>query len=142
MTRSEKIKWLRKADKLDEEIFSILEDLEYWKAKATNVTAQISGVPGPGGGIKDKVQESVVKIVDLENMYNARLKDLIDWKKNIEKTIWNVADPQLRAILRYRYIDGLTWSEISRKMCYSLSQIYSLHRKAIDQIIIAEKDNS
>jgi len=52
-------------------------------------------------------------------------------KREIEKEIENVDDASEALLLRYRYIDGYGWEEISELMNYSPRNIHYMHKKAL-----------
>lgn len=52
-------------------------------------------------------------------------------KREIEKEIDNVDDASEALLLRYRYIDGYGWEEISELMNYSPRNIHYMHKKAL-----------
>ncbi|MBO5734251.1 MAG: DUF1492 domain-containing protein [Clostridia bacterium] len=52
-------------------------------------------------------------------------------KREIEKKIENVHDASEALLLRYRYIDGYGWEEISELMNYSPRNIHYMHKKAL-----------
>ncbi|MBD5101996.1 MAG: DUF1492 domain-containing protein [Subdoligranulum sp.] len=54
----------------------------------------------------------------------------------IMRAIIQIQEPNQRRVLKYRYINGLTFAEISDKMDFSRKWVYRLHDKALDQIQI------
>lgn len=50
----------------------------------------------------------------------------------VKKCLAGVTDPVLRELLQLRYIDSLKWEHSADEMCYSLSRVYDLHRKALE----------
>ena len=52
-------------------------------------------------------------------------------KRAIEKDIENVKNANEALLLRYRYIDGYGWEEISELMNYSPRNIHYMHKKAL-----------
>jgi DNA-directed RNA polymerase specialized sigma subunit len=58
----------------------------------------------------------------------------VDKKKEIERVIETVGDFTLQTLLKYRYIDGLTWEQTAVNMEYCYMQVCRLHGKALEKI--------
>ena len=135
MTNQEKKEYLKRYDTLNQEINRTLAECEEWRSKAEKMTASYSLTP------KSQSQESrlvnaVEHIIELENKMNTDIDQLIQIRNEIEKSISLLSSP-LDLLMRYKYIDGLTWEEIAVKMNYSYRNICYLHGKALNKINIA-----
>lgn len=88
-----------------------------------------------------------VRIVDLENdspvrpgvekiieKYNKKIEDIIAERTRIEDLIDMLADPLERAVMRYKYIDGLKWEDICMRINYEWSQAHRIHRNALEHL--------
>ena len=88
---------------------------------------------------KDKVQSSggntmedtIVKIVDMENAINEKIDQLTDLKAEIRNNINKLPDDTERLLLTYRYLCFLSWEEIAVKMGYSYRNIHRVHSRAL-----------
>ncbi len=60
-----------------------------------------------------------------------KVSTILKEKRAIEKEIDNVNDASEALLLRYRYIDGYGWEEISELMNYSHRNLHYLHKKAL-----------
>ncbi|MBQ7146641.1 MAG: sigma-70 family RNA polymerase sigma factor [Lachnospiraceae bacterium] len=58
------------------------------------------------------------------------LKARLDCLKT-EKAIASLPSPRLRRILSLRYLEGLSWREMTDPLALSESSLYQLHRKAL-----------
>lgn len=135
MTSQEKKQYLERYNILNQEINRALEECEEWRARAQKITPSFSFAP------KSQSQESrlvnaVEHIIELENKMNADIDRLIQIRNEIEKSISTLPSP-LDLLMRYKYIDGLTWEEIAVKMNYSYRNVCYLHGKALSKINIA-----
>lgn len=99
--------------------------------QATSVTPNLSGMPSPHGCPSDKVGQAAAERADL-------MDDIMEQERmcravihQIESAVRKVDDLQLRQILRCRYIDGISWSDIAEELHYSLR---SVHRKKLDAL--------
>ncbi len=63
-----------------------------------------------------------------------KVSTLLKEKRAIEKEIDNVNDASEALLLRYRYIDGYGWEEISELMNYSHRNLHYLHKKALSSV--------
>ncbi len=52
----------------------------------------------------------------------------------IRREIETIRDPIARMILIYRYLDGMTFDQISNKMYISERHVYRLHRAALQEL--------
>lgn len=59
-------------------------------------------------------------------------------KHEIETVISKLGDEDLQMILIYRYIDWLSWIEISNKIYCSLASVYRKHSEALEKLIVPE----
>lgn len=91
-----------------------------------------SATHGGSGNVSDKVGRTAAKLLDLEREINADIDRLVDLRREIEAAIAGVPDERLRTLLELRYVNGLTFEQISRRMDYSFSQIRRLHKKSLD----------
>lgn len=85
--------------------------------------------PSPGNALEDMT----ARHIDLQQRYNAKLAEMAAEQLVIENTI-EALDPTMRILLRYRYIDGLTWEEVCVKMKYSWSQTHRIHSRALEEL--------
>ena len=76
----------------------------------------------------------------IENIGKEKLKlckkvnNILKEKRAVEKEIDNVKDTAEAMLLRYRYIDGCDWEEISELLNYSPRNIHYMHKKAMEKI--------
>lgn len=63
-----------------------------------------------------------------------KVSAILKEKRAIEKEIDNVKDAGEALLLRYRYIDGYGWEEISELMNYSPRNIHYMHKKALHSV--------
>lgn len=91
------------------------------------------------GNVSDKVGRTAAKIVDLEREIDKQVDELVNTRKEIEQTISQIEDVDIRTVLEYRYINGFSWRRIAYTMHYSEDHVTCyLHRKAlraVDEII-------
>ena len=124
--------YLQQVYRLNELINSNLAELEELRALATSIT--------PGDISQDKVQSNpqndktgniVAKIVDLKATVNNEIDEYVDIKKEVRTKIMFVPDNTERLILKYRYLQFLTWEQIAVKLNYTFQWVHVLHKRAL-----------
>ena len=130
--------YLGQAYRLDQRINSKVEQLGQLKALATKVTSGMSDMPGSPTRNVSRNEDTILKIIDLENEINDRIDELVDLKTDIVHRINEVDNPEYKLILELRYLCFRTWEEIAVEMEYGMDNVFRLHRKALDSVKIPE----
>ncbi len=90
----------------------------------------------PNRNTEAPFEKWIIRALDAEH----ELKDLEakaeKVKFEIESTIAKLEDETMQMILVYRYIDWLTWIEISNKIYWSIATVKRKHEAAIDALKI------
>ncbi len=131
--------YLRQAYRLDQRINSDIEEVSRLREMACGISSPVLG---------DKVQtshsgeapfvRSVEKILTLEERINKEIDLLVDLKEQIRGVISAVPDVDERMVLRYRYIQGLTWEQIGLEMNADERTIRRWHGNALLHITLPE----
>ena len=88
----------------------------------------------PSGTERRDFTDIVDELMELQEQYNRRAKEIIARQVRIEAAIAGLADPVERAVMGYRYVDGLSWEQICVKVAYSWNRVHHHHRKALENI--------
>lgn len=119
---------------LEAERLQILRELERVEAVMSAPRAvNMDGMPrssGPG----DPVLGLVSQHIELQERYRAKLCQLARAQMDIETMIAGL-EPVARRLLRYRYLDGMSWEEICEAMAYSWSHVHRIHARALDGMV-------
>ena len=132
VTNAEKKAILLKYQAIERRIKRLLDEKRGWMEKATAVNPVLSDMPKCGG--TDKIQNAVCRIADIEADINRQIDRQIDLRERIETAICAIPDGRLRDLMRYRYIDGLTWEQIAVTMNFSYQWVCKLHGDALRKI--------
>ena len=89
----------------------------------------------PHGGCSSR-EDIYIKLVDLSREIDASIDRYVDKRKEVERSIGAVPDATLQTLLRYRYLNGMTFEKIAVEMNYCYMQICRLHGKALDELVI------
>lgn len=128
--------YLNQAYRLEEKIEADLEEIERLKGLRFKLS---------GSNLKtDFVQSSksnnapfekcVEKLIDLQNELCSEVEELINFKNDINHLIETIENEDEKLVLKYRYIQNLTWEEIGRKLHADRTTLYRWHKKAIEKI--------
>ena len=137
MTNQEKKRYLSRYRVNELEIARTLEELERWRSLAEKVTVELRGMPGAGSGKGNQVLSSVEQIDRIQRRLDEQVCRRVKLREEIEQAIAEVEEERLRALLKYRYIDGMTWERVAVIMNYSWRQICNLHGRALEELKIA-----
>lgn len=69
----------------------------------------------------------------LRECYTKKLEELVAAQLEIERVI-ETLDPTERELVRLRYIDGLDWHLVARRINYSWQQTHRIHAKVLEKI--------
>ena len=123
--------YLRKAYNLDKFIDASLLELSKLREHGNiikSVDYSKDKVQSSGG---NTMEDTIVKIVDMENAINEKIDQLTDLKAEIRNNINKLPDDTERLLLTYRYLCFLSWEEIAVKMGYSYRNIHRVHSRAL-----------
>ena len=134
MTNAEKKAILLEYQAIERRINRMLDEKQRWMEKATMITPTISDMPKGGG--TDKIQNAVCRIADIEDDINREIDRQIDLRERIKTAICAIPDGRLRDLMKYRYIDGLTWEQIAVTMRLDYRWVLRLHERALSELTI------
>ena len=120
---------------LDQRVNTKLEQLQILRDLSMRVSANLTVEKVAGGNNKKgHMENTVVRIVDLEKEIRKELERSIAIKAEIMNTISQVDDPIGQIILEMRYINGKGWDEIARDIKFDIRTAFRIHGKALKQI--------
>lgn len=134
--------YLGQAYRIDQRINSKIEQVSSLRVLATKATLTLSDTPPSGTRNVHRMEDIIVKIINMENEINSDIDNLVDLKQEIIKTIKSVNNPEQQTLLELRYLCFRTWEEISVEMGYSIRHIYRLRDEALAKINNFLKDVS
>lgn len=82
-----------------------------------------TGADDPTGFLTDRRARITGEIILIE-------KEMAE----MEEFVASVCDPVEREILTYRYLEGMKWSAVSRKMGFSERTVYYIHKKICSRL--------
>lgn len=119
--------WLNRARNIDREIDGLIRARDETRAKCMSITQSLSGSIVQS----TKDPHKFDRLVELENEIDRRIDELLRVKAEIVLGISKLTDGRMREVLTARYIEGLTFEEISVRIRYSYKQTCRLHGRAL-----------
>lgn len=126
--------YLSQAFHIDKRIQSKIEQVSALNRLATKATATYSDMPGSSTRNVHKMEDVLLKIIDLEAEINEDVIRLVDTKKDIIHKIKSVDCAEYQTLLELRYLNYMTWEQIAVEMNYELRWLYRVHGRALDAI--------
>lgn len=105
---------------------------------ATRVTSNISDMPGSPNRNIHKLEDAIVRIVDLQNEIGSDVNSLLEIKSQIVESIKQVTDPEGQVVLEERYLCYAKWEDIASELGYTVRQIFRVHDAALKEIVVPE----
>ena len=126
--------YLSQAYRIDQRINSKLEQVLSLRALLGKATGTLSGAPKAATPNLHSMEETICKMVDMENEINDDIDTLVDLKAEIMACIKRVENTEYQTLLELRYLCFKRWEEIAADTGYSLRRLYELHNSALEQI--------
>lgn len=76
------------------------------------------------------------KIMDMEARINSEIDRLVDLKAEMDMVIEQVEDIEERLLLRYRYLDNMTWDDIATRLSVSSRTVHRIHSAALQNFVV------
>lgn len=126
--------YLGKAYRLDQRINSKLDQVSSLNELATKATSTLSDMPKNPNKAISTMENTICKIIDLQDEINKDIDRLVDLKTEIVTTIKNIENKEYQTLLEKRYLCFDTWEQIAVDMNYSIQHIYRLRDKALLEV--------
>lgn len=105
--------YLRQVETLDVRIRNKLIEQQQWREIALGITGNTEGERVQSSGAKNKIENAVIKLVDMEAEINSLVDNLIDTKKEVIQTIERLYSPIEYDVLHKRFIQYKTLQQIA-----------------------------
>lgn len=128
--------YLKQAYRIDQQITSKLDQLDSIKALATKTTGTLSDMPRSSTPNPQRLEDIMVKIMDMEHELDEEIDQLVDLKRKIKTIIDQVENVEYRLLLEKRYLCFMTWEKIAFDLGYTTRNVLILHDKALVQLAI------
>ncbi|MGN0597229.1 MAG: DUF1492 domain-containing protein [Ruminiclostridium sp.] len=130
--------YLLQARFLDDRINSKTQQIASLNELAAKCTTTFSDMPRNPNRGHSRVEDCVIKIIDLEDSIKKDIEKLVDLKKEIMGVIKAVPNVEYQTLLEKRYLCFITWEQIAVDMNYSMQHIHRMHSAALKEIVVPE----
>lgn len=107
--------------------------IEQEEARATKITAVLTGMPR-GGGQHDQVQDGAIRVAELRDAYREIMEELETAQAALDPLISKLDDADDRAVMRLRYIKGFSPEDIAEAIHRTDRSVYYYLSRAEDQL--------
>ena len=111
-----------------------LEEIRHYRDIAESITAEIKEVTTFGLTPSCKVENCVVEIVSIQEMLQARVKELRSDLDAVQEAINLLEDETQILLMDARYIRHMKWEEIAILLSYTHRRTLQIHSKALKEI--------
>ena len=130
--------YLSQAYRLNQRIDSKLLQLSQLKDMAVHVTTTMNDMKVQSSPDMQKMETTVLKIIEQEKTLNDEIDQLVDLKSEIKKVIEDVESPEQRFLLEERYLCFRSWEKIAAEMDYGIDNVFKLHQKALATVEVPD----
>ena len=125
--------YLSQARLLDQRINIRLEQVTSLRNLAAKASSTLSDVAPSGMRNIHRMEDIIMKIIDLENEINADIDALVALKHEIVKVIKAVPNLEYQTLLELRYLCFKSWEQIAVMLGYDLRYTHKLHNRALEE---------
>lgn len=120
MTNEDKKKILMSYLDAEEEVIDLCNQIDQLRSQAEKVTTTISGMPQATGG--KGMEDVIVVYMDMLGDLAQKVRRNFEIKRDIDYLISTVDNWQAERVMRLRYIEGLEWDEVAKRVNYCKRQ--------------------
>ena len=131
--------YLSQAYRLDQRIDAKIEQVMSLRNLAAKATSTLSDAMPSGTRNVHRMEDIIMRIIDLENEINADIDALVALKREIVSTIKSVPNLEYQILLEPRYLCFKPWEQIAVEMGYGIDNVFRLHQKALKDLEVGEK---
>lgn len=125
---------LNKMIRLDIEIKHKTSEIEKWKAMRERITTVLQEDKSFGGGDGDKLGELTSCILDFEKELLEDIKQAKKLRKDFEKILETISDPNEYDMMYRKYILFQPWGTIAKEMHYSKDGLIKMHNRILQRL--------
>ena len=126
--------YLTQAYYLDQRINGKLEQLMGLREIAVKATSMLSNVRQGGTRKTTRMEDTIVKIIELENEINRDIDRLVDLKFEIVSVIKSISNIEYQTVLELRYLCYKKWEQIAVIMGCGIDNVFKLHKKSLIKV--------
>lgn len=112
-----------------------LDKLQELRNLAQKVTPAYSQSLGGGSGNAQKLENSIAKIIEQENIIAECCNELCAQLAEVRALVALLPMGPMRLVMQRRYLNYQKWEQIAAELHYSWQNVHRLHSKALDYIL-------
>jgi len=128
--------YLMRVTSADQMINSKLEQIETLRNMASMGSKLMTDMPGSPNRNIHRMENTIVKIVELEKEINRDIDKLVDLKTEVYAVINAIKNAEYKTLLEQRYLCDRDWKDIAKYMKYNERYVYKLHGKALEAVVL------
>ena len=132
--KSEAQQFLSQVEKLDAVVRNKLIERQQWMDIALGITANMEGERVQSSGSQSKMENAVIKLVDMQKEINKSIDDLVKVKMGVIETIEMLDSPTEYNVLHMRYIQFMSLQDIADKYCREYGWVTTTHGRALAHV--------
>ena len=109
-----------------------IEQLREQQAGLIRLVKEHDGQPR-GSGISDPTGKAGATMATISSRIDDLLVRLLELRDEIERVIEHLP-PRERMLMRYYYIDCMTWEQVADRMHYSVRRVMQIHGNALQKL--------
>ena len=132
--------YLKQGIMLDQRINYQLKKLAELRENACSIPA----VMPKGGKVQTSPEEdapfvrALMRMEEQEERINREIELLVELKDQIREVIGQVEDDNLRMVLAFKYLEGMSFEKIGDVLHANKSTVYRWHKQAVGKITLPE----
>ena len=132
--------YLNQARHLDALVDCRLREINYWRDLSSSVSGtRFDGIPhNPNRPTEGPFVRCLERIDEIQRSVEENVAYLVRLKEEINAAICMLENRDEQLVLRYRYLDGFTWEEISRMLNVSLRTVHRIHGSALQNFSVPD----
>ena len=116
------------------ELPQLRAELEELEARIYNPKIpQLSPLPKGGAGVPRTVENAALMHERLRQMYAGKIESIETAQAKLEEALTHLTPLQAR-LIRYRYIDGLTFESVADRIGYTWQHTHRIHAAALAEL--------
>ena len=115
-------------------IRNMQQQAQRYRDMAMRSTSTMQAVRTGGTDARSKVEDGTCAFMDISRDIEEQARQLREIIRQTSEIIGRLSDPVEREVLELRYLSGLRWEDIGRRMIYDERQVRRIHVKALEHV--------
>ena len=126
--------YLNRGFRMDREIDAKMMQIAQLRSLATRIAPDIRRERVTGSTNAASMEDTVIRIIEMEEELNREIDAYVDVKREIAETIAGVADDNCRIVPEMRYLGYMKMKETGEKIGYTERAVRRIHRRGLERV--------